>query len=130
VLGRLNVLLEQEPREESQRQLAMPCRVVIDVDSVNDLRSWNENVYSGVLSVIYRSLASIRCLTDCAEVLGEAMTHKDTTKVNDCGDNAKGSTRHLRRQGWELPPTKPQLFVRCFQRHNGIWRLMGIEVAL
>jgi hypothetical protein len=47
VLRRLNVLLEKEPREETKRQLAMTCRVVVDVDCVNDLIRWNEDVYEG-----------------------------------------------------------------------------------
>ena len=48
VLGRLNVLFEQEPREKSKRKLAMPRRVVVDIDRVDDLRRWDKNVCSGV----------------------------------------------------------------------------------
>lgn len=71
VLRRLNVLLEKEPREETKRQLAMTCRVVVDVDCVNDLIRWNEDVYAawGSVPVAPGEGDATPPLTDRSEIL-------------------------------------------------------------
>lgn len=62
--ARLNILLEQEPRQEAQAQLAWMCSAVIQIYRVDDLRLGNVNV-------------------DDAKVLLEAVADKDTAQVDE-----------------------------------------------
>jgi hypothetical protein len=49
---RLDVLLEQEPREEPKRELALASGIEVDVDGVEDLLWWDENVYTWLIASV------------------------------------------------------------------------------
>jgi hypothetical protein len=87
MLGKLDILFEQIPRQETQREFSMSCRLIIENDSIHHLLGRNKDVWRGTISTLTR-LRRLR-LTDGPEILWQPMTDEDTSEI----DNWKNQLR-------------------------------------